>query len=56
MMAEVSSIQLTLAVIGIFLLALVWVYIAARLGALGVARSWFEFKSKLRKHRRNDDE
>lgn len=56
MMAEASSIQLTLAVIGIFLLALMWVYIAARLGAWGVARSWFEFKNKSKKQRRNDDE
>ncbi len=43
-----ASARLIIIGFGVFLLALVFVYIAARLAGLGVARSWFEFKSKLK--------
>lgn len=52
MLAAATPLQNTLAVVGVFLLALLWVYIAARLGALGVARSLWEFRNKFKSRNR----
>ena len=41
-----TSARMIILGFGMFLLALVFVYIAARLAGLGVARSWFEFKNR----------
>jgi hypothetical protein len=43
MIMDASPLQLTVGTIGLFLLLLFWVYLAARLGAHGVARSWWDF-------------
>lgn len=54
MIAEASPIQITMLIMVLALFALVWVYVAARLGAWGVARSWWEFKRKTNKETRHD--
>ena len=43
MTMDASPLQLTVGTIGLFLLLLLFVYMAARLGAHGAARSWYDF-------------
>ena len=43
MIMDASPLQLTVGTMGLALCALVFVYLAARLGAHGVARSWYDF-------------
>lgn len=49
-----AQLQSALGWLGIALVALVWVYIASRLGAWGVARSWFEYIKKTKKEKQYD--
>ncbi len=53
-MMEASPIQLTLGTIGLALVALIFIYIAARLGGAGVARSWWEYWDKHNKGGKRD--
>ncbi|MFA5401666.1 MAG: hypothetical protein WC359_14545 [Dehalococcoidia bacterium] len=55
MIMDASPLQLTVGTIGLFLLLLIWVYLAARLGAHGVARSWWEFFSNKKKEGKRHD-
>lgn len=43
MIMDASPLQLTVGTMGLALVALVFIYIASRLSAYGVAKSWFEF-------------
>lgn len=46
MITDASPLQLTVGTIGLFLLLLVFVYMAARLAVWGGAKSWSEFWKK----------
>ena len=54
MIMDASPIQLTLCTIGLALAALVFIYLAARLSAWGVARSWYEFFNNRKKEEKDD--
>ena len=55
MIMDASPLQLTVSTIGLMLVALIFLYIAARLMGLGVARSWFDFwKDKNNKGGKDD--
>lgn len=43
MIMDASPLQLTVGTIGLFLLLLIFVYMAARLAVWGGAKSWSEF-------------
>jgi len=43
MIMDASPLQLTVGMIGLMLVALIFLYIASRLMAWGAARSWFDF-------------
>lgn len=55
MIMGASPIQLTVGTIGLFLLLLLFVYMAARLAVWGGAKSWWDFwKDKQNKGGDND--
>jgi hypothetical protein len=56
MIMDASPLQLTVGVFGLALFALVWIYLACRLGAHGVIRSWFEFINNRDKEGKNDQQ
>lgn len=55
MIAEATPLQLTVAVLVWAVLALFWVYTAARLCGWGVAKSWREFWEKCKKQNKGGD-
>jgi hypothetical protein len=54
MIMDASPLQLTVSVFGLALFALVWIYLACRLGAHGVVRSWYEFLNNKKEERKHD--
>jgi hypothetical protein len=55
MIMDASPLQLTIGSLVFMLFTLFWVYMAARLGAHGAARSWFDFwKDKNNKGGKRD--
>lgn len=57
MIMDTSPLQLTVGTIGLFLLLLLFVYMAARLAVWGGAKSWSDFwKDKQNKGGSNDQQ
>lgn len=54
MIMDASPTQLAVASLVFMLFTLFWVYMAARLGAHGAARSWWEFFNNKKKEDRRD--
>ena len=54
MIMDASLLQLTVGIMGLALFLLGWVYLAARLGTHGIARSWWEFFNNKKKEGDND--
>jgi len=46
---ELSTLKMIGIVLGCAVLALIWLYVASRLMALGAARSWFKSKKAFSK-------